>query len=124
MSRLSSPRRASDSAQRTPRSRRVLTAVALVGVTGGVLGASLAASPMAHSEPAGKVWVCKYVSTPGEKERFSHLINVSWNSIKADDKPTEAAVGYTFADAQGKSVVIQVGGGEPQVNGECSTGPR
>src|SRR6476659_7207275 len=66
----------------------------------------------------GKVFVCKYVGTPGDDERLQtgdNPISVSVNAI-----PGGAAVGAYFADAHGRSYVLayDVGQPEPDVS-EC-----
>ena len=65
----------------------------------------------------GKVFVCKYVGTPGADERLQtgdNPISVSVNAI-----PGGASVGAYFADAQGRSYVLayDVGQPEPDVSG-------
>ncbi|MFN2320734.1 MAG: hypothetical protein ABR500_13780 [Dermatophilaceae bacterium] len=64
-----------------------------------------------------KVWVCKYVGTPGDDERLQtgqNPISVSENAVSG------AEVGDYFNDAQGRSYVLAVddGGPEPSVD-EC-----
>lgn len=66
--------------------------------------------------PAPKVFVCKYVGTPGEDERLQtgqNPISVSSNAIK-DYK----GVGSYFNDAQGRSYVLAIDEGqdEPSVS--------
>jgi LPXTG-motif cell wall-anchored protein len=56
-----------------------------------------------------KVYVCKFVGTPGEDERLQtgqNPIEVSVNAIEDWDGEGAPPVGYEFADAQGRSVVI------------------
>jgi len=65
----------------------------------------------------GKVFVCKYVGTPGADERLQtgdNPISVSVNAI-----PDEASVGAFFADEHGRSYVLayDVGQPEPDVSG-------
>ncbi len=65
-----------------------------------------------------KVFVCKYVGTPGEDERLqtgNNPISVSVNAI-----PDYQGVGSYFADAQGRSYVLaeDIGQPEPDVS-EC-----
>ena len=60
----------------------------------------------------GKVFVCKYVGTPGVDERLQtgqNPISVSVNAI-----PGGAFVGKEFADAQGRSLVIAFDTGQPE----------
>lgn len=79
----------------------------------------LAAIPViVIAAPAPKVFVCKYVGTPGTDERLQtgqNPINVSSNAIK-----DYQGVGSYFNDAQGRSYVlaIDVGQAEPNVS-EC-----
>lgn len=71
-----------------------------------------------------KVWVCKYVGTPGVNERLKagkQPIDVSVNSIKNWDGKTFPG---WFADAQGRSVAIafsDIGGPVPTA-ADCPTG--
>ncbi len=84
----------------------------------------------ATADPLGKVFVCKYVGTPGDGEVFqtgNNPISVSVNTI-----PDYQGVGSYFGDDQGRSYVLAVddstGGGqsgEPDIS-ECpppDTGP-
>ena len=71
---------------------------------------------------ARKVFVCKYVGTPGVDERLQtgdNPISVSVNAIPNPPGPN-VQIGDEFADAQGRSVVIafDVGQPEPDVS-EC-----
>jgi len=71
------------------------------------------------TEAPKKVFVCKYVGTPGVDERLQtgdNPISVSVNAIPLGN----VQVGSEFADAQGRSVVIafDVGQPEPDVS-EC-----
>jgi hypothetical protein len=78
----------------------------------------VALSAPAHAAPPSKVWVCKYVGTPGDNERLQsgqNPIEVSGNSADKD-KDGEVEVGDQFADAQGRSVVVQIGGEDPGVS--------
>lgn len=51
-----------------------------------------------------KVWVCKYVDKPGEAERLKG----GKNPIQVDDSATNESeqIGTSFADAQGRSVIV------------------
>lgn len=73
---------------------------------------------LAHATPAPKVYVCKYIGTPGVDERLQtgqNPINVSSNAIK-DYK----GVGSYFNDAQGRSYVLAEDTGQPEPNvSEC-----
>ena len=84
------------------------TAIAAVGL--------VALSAPAHAADASsKVWVCKYVGKPGEDEVLKegkNPIEVSGNSVDKD-KDGQVFVGDQFADAQGRSVVVQIGGEDP-----------
>lgn len=69
---------------------------------------------VALAAPAPKVFVCKYVGTPGTDERLQtgqNPINVSSNAIK-DYK----GVGSYFNDAQGRSYVLAEDNGQPEPN--------
>ena len=61
---------------------------------------------------AEKVFVCKYVGTPGVDERLQegdNPISVSVNTLPAD-----AEIGSFFADSQGRSYVLEVDTGQPE----------
>jgi hypothetical protein len=108
----------------TPRSaaRRLLSigAAATIAAVGMV-----ALSAPAHAADAdSKVWVCKYVGKPNVDETLKsgkNPILVSGNSV---DKPKDGQVfvGDQFADAQGRSVVVQIGGDNPGLQ-ICSPTP-
>ena len=99
----------------TPRSaaRRLLSisAAATIAAVG-----LLALSAPAHAADANsKVWVCKYVGKPGVNEVLKagkNPIKVSGNSVD-QDKDGQVYVGDQFVDAQGRSVVVQIGGKDP-----------
>jgi hypothetical protein len=66
-----------------------------------------------------KVFVCKYVGTPGDSERLQtgqNPISVSTSAIKEDP----VVIGSYFVDAQGRSFVLafDIGQDEPDVS-EC-----
>ena len=90
------------------------TTIAAVGL--------VALSAPAHAADANQpVWVCKYVGKPGVDEVLKegkNPIEVSGNSV---DKPKDGQVfvGDQFADAQGRSVVVQIEGDDPG-RGSCS----
>ena len=68
------------------------------------------------------MWVCKYVGKPGEDEVLKegkNPIEVSGKSVDKD-KDGQVFVGDQFADAQGRSVVVQIGGEDPGSD-ICST---
>ena len=74
-----------------------------------------------------KVWVCKFVGTPGVDERLQtgqNPISVSVNAIPNPPGPN-VQIGDEFADAQGRSLVIGFddGGPEPSVAGCIPIGP-
>lgn len=71
-------------------------------------------------EPEKKVFVCKYVGTPGDDERLQgggNPINVSINAI-----PAGASVGAFFADAQGRSFVLAFDTGQDESSLTCPPG--
>ena len=92
-------------------SRRV---PALLGVAGLILmsaGLSLVVqgSASADTTKIHKSYVCKYVGKPGKAERLQTGQNPIWvdnDSLPGFVKGSLAYVGETFADGQGKSVVI------------------
>ena len=102
--------------------RRLLSisAAAIIAAAGLV-----ALSAPAHAAPASSmVWVCKYVGTPGDDERLqtgNNPIRVSGNAAD-EDKDGQVFVGDQFADAQGRSVVVQIGGDDPGAD-SCSPTP-
>jgi hypothetical protein len=104
--------------------RRLLstTAAATIAAVGLV-----ALSAPAYAEPVTaslKVWVCKYVGTPGVDERLKEGKNPIEVSANSADKPKDGDVfvGDEFADAQGRSVVVQIDGDDPG-EGFCSPTP-
>src|SRR5690242_8642990 len=103
----------------TSRHRRLLSLAAAAAIaTVGLVGVSTPA----HAAPADKVWVCKYVRTPGGYELLKsgkNPIEVSANSINPKGPVN---VGDKFPDAQGFSQVVQIGGNDPGI-GACSTTP-
>lgn len=98
-------------------------ALTLMVVATGLFGfAAIGTSATAESQ--GKVFVCKYVGTPGVNETLQtgdNPISVSVNAIPiydANDPNFDSAadlVGEEFADAQGRSLIIaeDVGQAEP-----------
>jgi hypothetical protein len=106
----------------TPKSavRRLLSvsaaAIAAIGM--------VALSAPAHAAPSSTVWVCKYVGTPGVDETLKtgkNPIEVSSNSVEPGENG-QIDVGDQFADAQGRSVVVQIGGASPGTDA-CSKTP-
>src|SRR5215213_7277229 len=95
------------------RCRRVLSVSAASTIAAVGL---VALSAPAHAAPASsQVWVCKYVGTPGDDERLqtgNNPIRVSGNSADKDNDG-QVFVGEQFADAQGRSVIVQIGGDSP-----------
>jgi hypothetical protein len=92
------------------------TTIAAVGL--------VALSAPAHAAPANsQVWVCKYVGTPGDEvlKEGKNPIKVSGNSVDKD-KDGQVFVGDQFADAQERSVVVQIEGDDPGAN-ICSPTP-
>jgi hypothetical protein len=92
----------------------IIAAVGLVGLS----------APAHAADANSRVWVCKYVGKPGVDEVLKggqNPIEVSGNSV---DKPKdgEVFVGDQFADAQGRSVVVQIEGENPGA-GSCSPTP-
>ena len=108
-------------APRTSATRRLLSvsaaAIAAVGM--------VALSAPAHAADANsQVWVCKYVGTPGDDEVLKegeNPIEVNGNSVDKD-KDGQVFVGDQFADAQGRSVVVQIEGEDPGAD-ICSPTP-
>ena len=84
----------------------ITAAAALLGVAG-FAGAQTA---YAQDDDPHKVWVCKYVGEPGEDERVKegkNPIHVAAASV------SDARVGASFSDAQGRSVVVSLDEAEP-----------
>ncbi|MDO8337189.1 MAG: hypothetical protein Q7T15_02905 [Microcella sp.] len=111
-------------------------ALLALGMAAGGASPALAApgnSGMSQSTPESekKVWVCKYVGTPGVDERLqvagpgqNNPIEVSVNAIQDDGWDVASGTGW-FSDGQGRSYAIGYsdarGGGqgdEPDIN-EC-----
>jgi hypothetical protein len=99
--------------------RRLLSISAAATIAAvGLVGLS---APAHAADANSKVWVCKYVRTPGGDEVLKsgkNPIEVSGNSV---DKPKDGQVfvGDQFADAQERSVVVQIDGKDPGA-GICS----
>jgi hypothetical protein len=100
------------SAARRLLSLSTATTIAAVGL--------VALSAPAYAQPVSadsKVWVCKYVGKPGVDEMLKegeNPIKVSGHSAD-QDKDGMIEVGDQFADAQGRSVVVQIEGVDPGV---------
>lgn len=95
---------------------RRFMAVVLIAL-GGML---IAAAPVqAKQDTPNKVYVCKYVGTPGVDERLQtgqNPIDVSVNAIGEDP----VVVGSYFNDAQGRSYVLAFDTGQPEPDvSEC-----
>ena len=104
------------------RTQRLLSigAVAAIATVGPVVFSATAHAADANS----KVWVCKYVRTPGGDEVLKagkNPIEVSGKSVDKD-KDGQVYVGDQFADAQERSVVVQIEGTDPGP-GICSPTP-
>ena len=85
----------------------------------------VALSVPAHAADADSdVWVCKYVGKPGEDEVLKEGKNpIKVNGKSADkDNDGQVFVGDQFADAQGRSVVVQIEGDDPGAD-SCSPTP-
>lgn len=90
----------------------------VVGLISGAIGIQAYLLSRVDATPAPKVFVCKYVGTPGEDERLQtgqNPISVSSNAIKDFQ-----GVGSYFNDAHGRSYVLAIDEGqeEPDVS-EC-----
>ena len=93
--------------------RRLLSISAATAIA--VVGLVALSAPAQAADASSKVWVCKYVGKPGEDEVLKegkNPIEVSGNSVDKD-KDGQVFVGDQFADAQGRSVVVQIGGEDP-----------
>lgn len=107
----------------TPRSAaRQLLSVSAAGLA--AVGLVAFSTPAHAADADSKVWVCKYVGKPGVDETLKsgkNPIRVSGHSVD-QDKDGEIKVGDQFADAQGRSVVVQIGGASPGATA-CSATP-
>ena len=95
---------------------RAGAALAVGGLT--CLSMAVILAPDSKAAPLGKVFVCKYVGTPGVDERLQtgqNPIDVSINAI-----PDYQGIGSYFADKQGRSFVLALdtGHNNPSVS-EC-----
>jgi hypothetical protein len=102
--------------------RRLLSISAAATIAG--VGLVAFSSP-AQAVDAGstKVWVCKYVGTPGIDETLKEGKNPIFVDGNAADKDHDGQVnvGDQFADAQERSVIVQIGG--ENENPGCSQTP-
>jgi hypothetical protein len=96
---------------------RRLLSISAATATMATLGLVAFSTP-AHAAPASsQVWVCKYVGTPGVDERLqtgNNPIRVSGNAAD-EDNDGQVFVGEQFADAQGRSVIVQIEGEDPGI---------
>ena len=93
--------------------RRLLSISAAATIA--AVGLVALSAPAYAADANSKVWVCKYVRTPGGDEVLKsgkNPIEVSGHSVDKD-KDGQIFVGDQFADAQGRSVVVQIGGDDP-----------
>jgi hypothetical protein len=102
--------------------RRLLS----IGATASVvtIGMFALATPAYAADANSQVWVCKYVQTPGGDEVLKdgkNPIEVNGHSVDKD-KDGQIFVGDQFADAQERSVVVQIGGDDPGAD-ICSPTP-
>jgi hypothetical protein len=75
---------------------------------------------------SGKVYVCKYVGKPHNRERLQtggNPIWVNWHAADRGPKDGKTYLGETFADAHDWSVVIQLGGSDPGIDACKTTAP-
>ncbi len=73
-----------------------------------------APAPAPTAGPNDKVYVCKFVGTPGVNERLQtgqNPIEVSANSIKSNRLPV--TIGMEFPDRHGFSIVVGIVGKTP-----------
>jgi hypothetical protein len=103
--------------------RRLLSisAAATIAAVGGLVALS---APAHAADADSKVWVCKYVGKPGVDEVLKegkNPIKVSGKSADKD-KDGQVFVGDQFADAQGRSVVVQIEGDDTPAD-ICSPTP-
>jgi hypothetical protein len=98
----------------------LLATLSLAGSTLILPSGVLAASDAGDASATHKVFVCKYVGTPGVNERLKagqNPISVDLHAIdeyRTFDGDIDSLVGGHFADAQGRSFVIAVDRGQPE----------
>jgi hypothetical protein len=88
----------------------------VLSLAGFVAADALIAFGASSTERAEKVWVCKYVGTPGVDERLQtgqNPISVSASSLEGNG--FAGTFPFEFSDAHGRSVAIgyDTGGAEP-----------
>ena len=94
---------------------RRLLSISAAAATIAAVGLVALSAPAHAADADSMVWVCKYVGTPGVDEVLSpgeNPIRVSGNSAD-EDMDGQVFVGDQFADAQGRSVVVQIEGDDP-----------
>ena len=94
---------------------RRLLSISAAAATIAAVGLVALSAPAYAADADSMVWVCKYVGTPGVDEVLSpgeNPIRVSGNSAD-EDMDGQVFVGDQFADAQGRSVVVQIEGPDP-----------
>src|SRR5215207_7390817 len=102
--------------------RRLLSISAATTIA--AVGLVALSAPAYAADADSRVWVCKYVGKPGVDEVLKagkNPIEVSGNSVDKD-KDGKVFVGDQFADAQGRSVVVQIEGKDPGAD-ICSPTP-
>jgi hypothetical protein len=112
----------SKSTRRRSRIPRLLSVAAVAAIV--TVGPVVFAATSHAADANSMVWVCKYVRTPGGDEVLKagkNPIEVSGHSVDKD-KDGQIYVGDQFADAQERSVVVQIEGDDPGP-GICSPTP-
>lgn len=82
----------------------------------------LAVAGVVIAAPAPKYFVCKYVGTPGVNETLqtgNNPISVSGNALSQP-----VVIGSSFADAQGRSLVVAEDTGQPDPVCPTGQGPQ
>src|SRR5665647_697497 len=87
--------------------RRVERQVAMLAAIGVAMLGGIATAVTASANVDHKVWVCKYVGTPGADERLQIASADNQNPHSVDANSTDGTgVGGYFKDAQGQSFVL------------------
>src|SRR5665647_684589 len=100
--------------------RRVERQVAMLAAVGVAMlgGIATAITASASANVDHKVWVCKYVGTPGDGERLQIASQDNQNPHSVDANATDShgdlVVGAFFNDAQGRSYVLAIDTGQDQ----------